>query len=199
MFSNLQDRLSAAVKNVHLPAALAATAANGDSNADDAVDGSAAGSESPGRTNKAVPSNQSTPGKQAGLLDNQSSPGKPGPALPDNIEACHIRLRKYEEKLHKAAELAQRYKAMSARQQSLEQTLTKHTPLNSLSSPDAVDMLDTFLSNSRAGEDILKDEVRRLAAEVEESKKGADKALQSKLRDKEEVGGTDTLLFEAIN
>ncbi len=83
--------------------------------------------------------------------------------------------------------MAQRFKAMSGRHQALEQILTKHTPLGSISSPDAVDMLDTFLSNSRAGEDILKDEVRRLAAEVEESKKGADKALQSKLRDKEEV------------
>lgn len=60
-------------------------------------------------------------------------------------------------------------------------------------------MLDGFLAGQKEGEGLMKDEVRRLTAELNGVKKGdaevgennsaeaADNTLQTKLRDKEEV------------
>ena len=82
---------------------------------------------------------------------------------------------------------------MSARHLALEGVLTKHTPLSSLSAPDAVEMLESFLAGQKEGEDLMKDEVRRLNANLDEARKGGsaagggDKAVLGTLRDKEEV------------
>lgn len=213
MFSSLQSRLTKAVQSVQLPASLAgntgkagehgeeegehidATGAaeeqeannEGEQQSADANTQEGGGGASSAAATPAQSPRKPYPAGASAQASAQQSPAKPPPPLPDTIEACHVRLRKYEEKLTKAAELAQRYKALSQRHQALEAVLTKHTPLGSLGASDAVEMLESFLAGRKEGEDLMKEEVRRLTTQVDEAKRGGDKALQSKLRDKEEV------------